>query len=596
MMSWCFATRSRSSNRRGFIGRIRVLLRQIPARAADHHAMSSTIKQWFLSFDPRFFILGVLVYTPIFHAQFWGGLCDEFLIPNPPPGEDDGCASIFADSYFYQVDMAFISVYVVIPGVMIGWGCLRGPFDCSEFDCGECECTADLVGLFSCNGILALFLFVWIWFIFGAYSQAINDDEGKWYKPHDKWNQRPGPPELELMHERVYRHEQGAGSHGTRARHSHAGTDEDLQKQMNSFLVSFTLGKCCFLVFDLPLSLYAIHYSKQNPKRRLRSCLGLEWCRRRLGWWNNRRTKKNTGAATTTPAPSVIPTALRSLHEQVSSSLRPAMSQQLPSEVLQYPDYWTSTQTALAQGVTAVVAEDDMVPAVQQLMSKTWTGKYTRDRKGSEVPTGCRVLSVLRIENPAAFEKLFRHKWDVRKFRKEDAGGWTGPNSWGAGGLDIPPFAVQGAGSFLRRLKRSFDTDVNEVYLFHGTNPESADKIARGDFRIDKAGQGMFGRGIYLAENSSKSDEYAREGAGVFAGQFAMLICRAVLGKVREEKDPGDYRGRVMDGNYGGSRGEYDSVCGDRKAAVGTYREFILYEEAAVSAEYIVLYRRVSSD
>ena len=30
------------------------------------------------------------------------------------------------------------------------------------------------------------------------------------------------------------------------------------------------------------------------------------------------------------------------------------------------------------------------------------------------------------------------------------------------------------------------------------------------------------------------------------------------------------------------------------EAAVGTYREFIVYEEAAVSAEYIVLYRRVS--
>ena len=61
-------------------------------------------------------------------------------------------------------------------------------------------------------------------------------------------------------------------------------------------------------------------------------------------------------------------------------------------------------------------------------------------------------------------------------------------------------------------------SDVNEVYLFHGTNPESADLIAKGDFSLDRAGSAvgtMFGPGVYLAENASKSDEYAKEGSGV---------------------------------------------------------------------------------
>lgn len=51
---------------------------------------------------------------------------------------------------------------------------------------------------------------------------------------------------------------------------------------------------------------------------------------------------------------------------------------------------------------------------------------------------------------------------------------------------------------------------INESYLFHGTNPESAQCIARDFFRMERAGSSagsMFGPGIYLAENASKSDE-----------------------------------------------------------------------------------------
>merc|ERR1712187_446451 len=95
----------------------------------------------------------------------------------------------------------------------------------------------------------------------------------------------------------------------------------------------------------------------------------------------------------------------------------------------------------------------------------------------------------------------------------------------------------------------------------------------------------MFGPGIYLAENSSKSDEYAKEGDGVFQGQYAMLICRGVAGRVLTVKQPGDYSQKVKNE-------EYDSVCGDRLSAVGTFREMVFFNEDAVYAEYIVIYVR----
>ena len=53
-------------------------------------------------------------------------------------------------------------------------------------------------------------------------------------------------------------------------------------------------------------------------------------------------------------------------------------------------------------------------------------------------------------------------------------------------------------------------------------------------------------------------------------------------------EDPGNYAravGRAADG-------EFDSLLGDRAAAVGTYREFITFDEGSVLPEFAVFYVR----
>lgn len=55
---------------------------------------------------------------------------------------------------------------------------------------------------------------------------------------------------------------------------------------------------------------------------------------------------------------------------------------------------------------------------------------------------------------------------------------------------------------------------ANEAYLLHGTDPTFAVAILRHPFTVDcacKNGGTMFGPGIYLAESSTKADEYARD-------------------------------------------------------------------------------------
>ncbi|CAK0899513.1 unnamed protein product, partial [Prorocentrum cordatum] len=220
-----------------------------------------------------------------------------------------------------------------------------------------------------------------------------------------------------------------------------------------------------------------------------------------------------------------------------------------------------------------ILPDPGRMQQMQALMGDTWADRTTQDRRlvagGLRVPAGCRVASVLRIENHPAWERHCRYRGAVAARR--------------GGACTAFPTLTQG------RLGE-LDGRVNEMYLFHGTNPEAAYAIARsGSFSMDRAGTcrgSMLGAGIYLAENSSKSDEYAKEGDGVYVDLCAMLVCRAVAGEVLTVTTTGDQTSKVRGGSY-------DAVCGDRLAAAGTYREIVFFNEEAVYPEFVVIYSRV---
>merc|ERR1719296_174521 len=154
----------------------------------------------------------------------------------------------------------------------------------------------------------------------------------------------------------------------------------------------------------------------------------------------------------------------------------------------------------------------------------------------------------------------------------------------------------------------------NEVFLFHGTSEQAASKITTENLRTNLAGSNagtLYGKGIYLAENASKSDEYGegpkgpageQEKAGFEAPrpppgpppeivrESYILLCRSALGKVRytDEKKPDadDLQKRCLSG-------EYDSVLGDRLKIHGTFRELIVFNDDHVYPEYIIRYERI---
>jgi Poly(ADP-ribose) polymerase catalytic domain len=55
------------------------------------------------------------------------------------------------------------------------------------------------------------------------------------------------------------------------------------------------------------------------------------------------------------------------------------------------------------------------------------------------------------------------------------------------------------------------DESVNEYYLFHGTTEAIVEAIEKQGFEDRLSSPGLFGRGMYFAESSTKADQYAGE-------------------------------------------------------------------------------------
>lgn len=192
------------------------------------------------------------------------------------------------------------------------------------------------------------------------------------------------------------------------------------------------------------------------------------------------------------------------------------------------------------------------------------------------MPSGCRVLNVLRFENHKNWNKHSERKEQLRALCSEACENFQTATTAPQIDAEFP-------------LNVTLEKQLNECFLFHGTGPDAAEKIAEDSFCLEEASSStdtMLGSGIYLAEHASKSDEYAKDGTGVYHGQYALLICRALLGRVKVAESVGDASHHV--------RGHFDSVCGDRKKVVGIFRELVLFDESMVHPEFIVLYTRLT--
>jgi hypothetical protein len=165
--------------------------------------------------------------------------------------------------------------------------------------------------------------------------------------------------------------------------------------------------------------------------------------------------------------------------------------------------------TAAACAPSEVQTDDPkVIKAFQALFDRTFKQVSTRDRRGQPVPERLVVESVTRVIN--------RKIWEEYTLRREMvlyADGAKGGSARKVGAFPKKaPLTADWVASEAAAagLDFSLREDVNEAILFHGTTKAAAKAIARDDFRLNLSGSPagtLFGRGIYLAESVSKSDE-----------------------------------------------------------------------------------------
>lgn len=170
------------------------------------------------------------------------------------------------------------------------------------------------------------------------------------------------------------------------------------------------------------------------------------------------------------------------------------------------------------------------------------------------------------------------------------------------------------------KLPAALFTDVNEVFLSHGTVPDSVLPILSGGLNERFSG-GLFGNGTYLAEDIGKNDQYCR---AHFPGQhpelekllygdsgishpgdvFYMFVCRTLLGysiRTRDGRSDVDNKGRSI---WSSEKRElaaipsssppvlHHSLVAETGGVIARYREFMVFHGSRIYPEYLVAYLR----
>jgi len=257
------------------------------------------------------------------------------------------------------------------------------------------------------------------------------------------------------------------------------------------------------------------------------------------------------------------------------------------------PPHWTGDTTT----TTRQPVSDEVMASIQEMMDGTWKDVVTVDRamrtEGNNEVDQFEIVSVLRNQNPTLWWYYSRKREGIRNFVQRFSQKYP-----------IPQYEAKTA-PFLEKLHSSTGmdplcTDENEMILFHGTTPVTAEAICDSRFKVNLGGNGLFGQGAYFAESSSKSDEYvSTDDDNIFQGLYATLLCRVMMGRVKytdaekPKQDKDLLKAVIGDGSTFYPR--YNSTLGDREKVRGTYREFVVYDDNQAYPEYIVLYRRVAA-
>jgi hypothetical protein len=277
------------------------------------------------------------------------------------------------------------------------------------------------------------------------------------------------------------------------------------------------------------------------------------------------------------------------------------------------PFYWVAHGATQKRPWALVLASDEEVKALSGALAPGGT-LGGRDQRTSLDYSGFKLSNAWRLQHFGLWGKYAMERENMKKFELPTLEG---------NGIQLPSLQLRRQYNIMiSEMPAQLDPSLHEVYLSHGSKPESVLAILSGGLNERFSG-GLFGKGTYLAEDVAKNDQYCTydkkygehpelhavlfddTGAKHEGDLLYVFFCRVVLGCFIRTKDGKTDLDRSGASVWASSERELAVVHGSNPpvhhhalvAEVGAkilrFREFITFHGDRIYPEYLVAYQRV---
>jgi len=235
--------------------------------------------------------------------------------------------------------------------------------------------------------------------------------------------------------------------------------------------------------------------------------------------------------------------------------------------------------------------------------------------RGQQV-AGKAVAAVWRIENPSLWKQYAaaREMVITELARLQQSGASAVMRAMRAASTNDGLRCQQ----FQRKVQEeALNKEANEQFLLHGTKPESLETILTNG-PSEKFSAGLFGEGVYLADNPCKNDQYATVDAGPTRALgelhcklyrtiehpgkvYYLLLCRVVLGYAARTKD-GSTTSDASQGIWAkqnkelacitGTNIHHHSLIAETGGVLKRHREYMQFHATRIYPAYLIAYHR----
>ncbi|CAD5123381.1 DgyrCDS11737 [Dimorphilus gyrociliatus] len=221
----------------------------------------------------------------------------------------------------------------------------------------------------------------------------------------------------------------------------------------------------------------------------------------------------------------------------------------------------------------------NMKAFVESLWQSNLYGHGNDARSNSKRKAEMKIMKIHRIENKKVYEKFTVHRSSIIQDAISGRITEYKPN---------PEIQTR------KRTVNDLIPEINECLLFHGAQKTVIDKIIKEGFDSRcSTNKGLYGDGLYFAEDPTKADQYVGDDS-----KGNILLCRVVMGNVFTAKKSmsNSKRGPCLTCQHEGTclkhEGFYDSVVGSVKDGGVSllFREFVIYESHLAYPEYVISY------